>query len=169
MIELFPRALSAEAFAPFGEIICLDDAEKLSINQGLTTRFHDLFNIDTADNGGRTIVSVFRTEPLPLPHRIEIMERHPLGSQAFLPMDDEPFLVLVAGPGDEINTDSLMLFKTDGHQGINFFKNTWHHFQIGLGKTRDFIVVDRGGDGANLEELKLDQTILIPASVMTQL
>jgi ureidoglycolate lyase len=169
MIELASQALSAEAFAPFGEVIDLENAKQLSINQGLTTRYHDLFNIDTAEQGGRTIVSVFRSSPLPLPHKVEVMERHPLGSQAFLPIDDDPFLVLVGGPGDALNDEDLILFHTNGKQGVNFFKNTWHHFQICLGRTRDFIVIDRGGSGENLEELKLTQEIFIPDTIDTVL
>ena len=94
MRTLTPVPITREAFAPFGDLIELDDAEQMSINQGLTTRFHDLFPIDCDREEGRAIVNVFRTNPLPLPHRITIMERHPLGSQAFIPLDGEPFLPL---------------------------------------------------------------------------
>lgn len=169
MNELASQPISAEAFAPYGEVIDLENAQQLSINQGLTTRYHDLFNIDTAEQGGRTIVSIFRSSPLPLPHRVEVMERHPLGSQAFLPIDDDPFLVLVGHTGNTLSEEDLLLFHTNGRQGVNFFKNTWHHFQICLGKTRDFIVIDRGGSGNNLEELKLTEEIYIPDSVVSVL
>ena len=82
MIVLQPQPLTAELFAPFGEVVEIERAQKFSINQGLTTRFHDLLTIDTEDRYGRPVVSVFRSKPLPLPHRVTLMERHPLGSQA---------------------------------------------------------------------------------------
>ena len=166
MINLTPVPLTKELFSDFGDVIDLSSAHQYPINQGLTTRFHDLFDIDATAQGGRAIVNVFRTDPLPLPHRVRVMERHPLGSQAFLAMDHDPFLVLVADPGDRISASNLHLFITNGHQGINLYRNTWHHFQIGLVKQRDFIVIDRGGKGANLEEFNLDEAVQIPSDVM---
>lgn len=170
-IELSARPLSAEAFADFGQVIDLaapQGAPEMRINDGLTTRFHDLFSIDTAADGGRPVASIFRSEPLPLPHRVRAMERHPLGSQAFIPLDDLPFLVLVAAAADAapaatLAAAQLQLFITDGRQGVNLHKNTWHHFQIVLGKRRDFLVIDRGGAGANLEEARVDGEVWIPA------
>ncbi len=166
MIELQAQPLTAEAFAPFGQVIDLACAEQLSINQGLTTRFHDLFDVDVANENGRPIVNVFRSQPLPLPHKVEIMERHPLGSQAFMPMDAEPFLVMVGLPKNTLTVDDLRLFVTNGKQGINFFRNTWHHYQMVLGQQRDFIVVDRGGAGENLQECRVEGEAIIPASVI---
>ncbi len=160
-MELEAIPLTKAQFAPFGQVIELEDAETITINQGLTTRFHDLFEIDTDEQGGRTIVNVFRTQPLSFPHRVTLMERHPLGSQAFIPIDQEPFLVLVAQPGDKVSANDLRLFRTNGRQGVNFYKNTWHHFQIGCGRTRDFIVIDRGGVGENLEEVSLKDDVII--------
>lgn len=167
--ELRARPLSAEAFADFGQVIDLaapQGAPEMQINDGLTTRFHDLFTIDTAADGGRPVASIFRSEPLPLPHRVRAMERHPLGSQAFIPLDDLPFLVLVAAagaPGATLAAAQLQLFITNGRQGVNLHKNTWHHFQIVLGRRRDFLVIDRGGAGANLEESRVDGEAWIPA------
>ena len=155
MIDLHPVPINSENFAPFGQVISLDNAHSYPINQGLTTRFHDLMDIDVSDEGGRPIVNVFRTQPLPLPHVVKIMERHPLGSQAFIPLDGEPFLVLVAPPQSKLQAEDLRLFVTDGCQGVNFYKNTWHHFQIVTDHCRDFIVIDRGGDGENLEETEV--------------
>ncbi len=168
MIELAAQPLTQTAFAAFGEVIEPQDAQQISINDGLTTRFHDLFTIDVNDAGGRPIVSLFRTTPLPLPHRVRVMERHPRGSQAFMPMDELPFLVLVAANADPapIGAADLSLFITNGRQGVNLYKNTWHHFQIVLGEQRDFIVVDRGGgDKDNLEETRINDEVWIPASV----
>ena len=162
---LEPLPLDRGEFSAFGEVIELVDARRISINRGLTTRFHDLFTIDCDAQGGHPIVSVFRTDPLPLPHRVEVMERHPAGSQAFLPLDQDPFLVLVAPRGDTVSADDLVLFRTNGRQGVNFFRNTWHHFQIVTGKRRDFIVVDRAGPGENLEEQPVRGDAMIGAEI----
>ena len=169
MTELTALPLSADAFADFGEVIDLEAARRIPINDGLTTRFHDLFTIDALEAGGRPIVSVFRTAPLPLPHRVRVMERHPRGSQAFMPMDDLPFLVLVGSGGDAPRAGDLSLFITNGKQGVNLYKNTWHHFQIVLGKQRDFIVVDRGGGNGddNLEEIHIEDEVWIPAVTLS--
>lgn len=167
--ELTARPLSAPAFADFGEVIDLNDlrgSPQMRINDGLTTRFDDVFRIDTLDAGGRTVASVFRTRPLPLPHRVRVMERHPLGSQAFIPMDDLPFLVLVGAedsPGAPLAAAHLSLFITNGRQGVNLYKNTWHHFQIVLGRQRDFLVIDRAGGGRNLEETRVEGEVWIAA------
>lgn len=163
MIELTARPLTAAAFAAFGEVIEPENAGRISINDGLTTSFHDLFTIDVNDNGGRPIVSLFRTAPLPLPHRVRVMERHPLGSQAFMPMDEIPFLVLVAADVGPIGAADLSMFITNGRQGVNFYKNTWHHFQMVLKEQRDFVVIERGGAGDNLEETRIDDEVWIPA------
>ena len=154
-MHLEARPLSAALFERYGEVIDLDGARQFPINNGLTTRFHDLLTIDAGSEKGHPIVNVFRTSPLPLPHQVKIMERHPLGSQAFIPMEETPFLVLVARAGDKPEVDDLELFLTNGKQGINLYKNTWHHFQIVLDHTQDFLVIDRGGSGNNLEEIEI--------------
>jgi len=169
-IELSAQPLSAEAFADFGEVIDLNEPQsqlQMQINEGLTTRFHELFAIDVGADGGHPVASIFRSEPLALPHRVRALERHPLGTQAFIPLDDLPFLILVA-TGDAaattpITAAQLRLFITSGRQGINLRKNTWHHYQIVLGRRRDFLVIDRGGAGANLEEARVDGAVWIPA------
>ena len=158
--------LTRSAFSVFGEVIELESARQIPINQGLTTRFHDLFTLDCCAEGGYPSVNVFRTDPLPLPHRVEMMERHPFGSQAFWPLDQYPFFILVAPPGDSVAADNLILFRTSGQQGVNFFRNTWHHFQIVTGNRRDFIVVDRAGPGKNLEEQPVRGTATIPDDVL---
>ena len=160
-MNLKPIPLTTDNFSDFGEVIELEKARQFPINNGLTTRYHDLFNIDADNENGHAIVNLFRTSPLPLPHRVTTMERHPLGSQAFIPMEETPFLVLVGRMGDALNADDLYLFITNGQQGINFFKNTWHHFQIVLDHTQDFLVVDRGGPGNNLEEIEISDEVWI--------
>lgn len=154
-MRLTAKPLTHDAFVAYGEVVETINAQSMQINQGLTTRYHDLFKIDTLQKGGYPIGNIFRTHPLPLPHRVTVMERHPLGSQAFIPLNDKPFLVLVASAGESPKAEDLELFFANGNQGINIHRNTWHHFNIALGETQDFLVIDRGGPGKNLEETEV--------------
>lgn len=155
MRQLKPVPLTAAAFAPYGQVLDTRLAEQIPINQGLTTRFDDLANVDLRGEGARTLINVFRSTPVGLPHRVEIMERHPLGSQAFYPLAGARFLVLVAPAGDAVLADQLELFISDGQQGVSFAPNTWHHYQLALDQPSDFLVIDRGGPGENLQEVAL--------------
>ncbi len=146
------KPLTREAFAPFGDVVEAKDADSFPINNGTTERFHDLAKIDTSMEDGQTIVSIARSQPFSLPLPIKMMERHPLGSQIFMPMSGKPFLVIVA----QANSDGLpgepVGFLAGGQQGINYARNTWHHPMIALEAVSDFLVIDRGGEGNNLEE-----------------
>ena len=157
MREVTPEPLTAEAFAPFGDVIeASDRAEAMPINYGWTTRFNDLANLDTADQGGRTIVSLFRSKPLE-PLVLKVFERHPLGSQAFVPLQGRPYLVAVAPPG-EFDPAAVRLFRAAASQGVNYAKGVWHHFLLALEAESDFLVIDRDGAmGENLDELELAQ------------
>lgn len=152
MPELVPEPLTADAFRPYGEVLDLRVANTLAINQGLTTRFHDLARIETRGSDARVLLNVFRSRPIALPHPVAILERHPLGSQAFLPTGFARILVLVALGDQAPDPATIRLFAGDGHQGVNYAPNTWHHYQMVLDSTADFVVVDRGGAGNNLEE-----------------
>src|ERR1700751_2041760 len=92
--------LTPEAFAPFGDVIELAGAKQIPINLGTTIRFHDLAKVDVTDEGGRTLVNLFRGQPRALPFEVKMLERHPLGSQAFVPLNDKPYLVVVAPAGE---------------------------------------------------------------------
>ena len=157
MREITPIPLTAEAFAPFGEVIeASDRARRMPINYGHGTRFHDLAGIDVGDGGGHAIVSIFRAKPLD-PPILRIVERHPLGSQAFVPLSGRPYLVAVAPAGD-FDPARLTVFRADPSQGVNYAKGTWHHFRLALEAESDFLVIDRedqGGLGENLDELEL--------------
>lgn len=150
--------LTREAFAPFGDVIELAGAHHYPINLGTTERFHDLATVDVAAAGGRPLINLFRGLARELPLEIRRMERHPLGSQAFVPLDDAPYLIVVAPPG-ELRAETLRAFITSGWQGVNYAKDTWHHPLLALGKTRDFIVIDRGGEGDNLVEQDLPTSV----------
>lgn len=150
---LTPVPLTAAAFAPYGQVLDTRQADKIPINQGLTMRFNDLADVDLRGEGARTLINVFRSTPVSLPHRVEIMERHPLGSQAFYPLAAARFLVLVAPVGEGVMIEQLELFISDGQQGVSFAPNTWHHYQLALDQPSDFLVIDRGGPGENLQEV----------------
>ncbi|NNF92626.1 MAG: ureidoglycolate lyase [Boseongicola sp.] len=143
------RPLSAEAFAPFGDVIdCAGDPDRI-INQGLCGRFHDRAKMEFGD--GRAGLSLFRAEPRLLPMMLEMVERHPEGSQAFIPMSMDRFLVIVAPDGDG-TPGAPLAFETAPGQAINFHRGTWHGVLTPLHAPGLFAVVDRIGEGANLEE-----------------
>ena len=135
-------------------IECSDKVENFEINQGFTTSFHNLADVDVTDNDGRAIISIFRSTPLELPITIGMMERHPKGSQAFIPMGNNPYLVVVA-PKGELDINAIEVFLANSDQGVNYFKGTWHHFCLALNDQSDFLVVDRGGNGDNCDEVTL--------------
>jgi ureidoglycolate lyase len=152
MRELTPLPLTAEAFAPFGDVIeASERAERIPINYGYTTRFNDLAAIDVGE--GHPVVSLFRSLPL-TPPLLKVFERHPLGSQAFMPLNGRPFLVAVAPAGD-FDPARVAVFRATADQGVNYAKGTWHHFLLALEAESDFLVIDRGGPGDNLDEIDL--------------
>lgn len=158
MIELSPAALTKEAFAPFGDVIETDGAQHYPINQGTTERYHNLAKVDVGDQDGQPLISIFRGQPRPLPIALLIMERHPMASQAFIPMDKRDYLVVVAKPSETVTPSDLVAFKARGDQGVNYHKGVWHHPLLVLQPDSDFLVVDRGGEGHNLDEVWFEET-----------
>ena len=154
--------MTREAFAPFGDVIQLEGAHHYPINLGTTERFHDLATVDVADEGGRPLINVFRGQPRELPFEVRMMERHPSGSQAFIPLDASPYLIVVALPGPLV-FENFRAFITEGWQGVNYARNTWHHPLLALGKVSDFVVIDRGGPGNNCIEENLTESFFIKA------
>lgn len=153
MREMTPEPLTAEAFAPFGNVIEASDAAvKLDINQGHAVRFDRLADIDVSDEGGTAIVSLFRARPL-ADFVLRVFERHPLGSQTFVPLSGKPYLVAVA-PAGPFDPAGIRLFRAEPSQGVHYRKGTWHHFLLVLGES-DFLVIDRAGPGDNCEEVEL--------------
>lgn len=145
--------LTRAAFAPFGEVIEADAAaQTYPVNEGSAQRFHDLATVDTAAAGGRTLISVFRAQPRALPFVVTMLERHPLGSQAFVPMNaDQRYLVVVA-PDPQ---SAPRAFLAARGQGVNYRRGTWHHPLLALDRVSDFLVIDRGGEGTNCDEVTL--------------
>lgn len=161
MRTLVPEPLTGDAFAPFGDVIeASDRAEVIPINYGWTTRFNALADVAVGD--GHAILSIFRSKPL-TPLVLKIFERHPLGSQAFVPMQGRPYLVAVAPPGD-FDPANIRVFRAEAHQGVNYAKGTWHHFLLALDAESDFLVVDREGPGDNLDEVELAEADWIAVS-----
>lgn len=143
LVQIEP--LRAEAFAPFGEVLEARGDFRL-INAGLCKRFHDKAALDFIQ--GRAGLSIFEAAPRALPYALTMIERHPLGSQAFLPMNDAPFLVIVSDGPKAVQR----AFRTNGAQGVNLRRGTWHGVLTPLSAPGLFAVVDRIGPGQNLEE-----------------
>jgi len=152
--------LTAEAFAPFGNVLDITAAEKRMINGGTTERFHALAMADTEVDGGRTILSLFRGQPREFPYTVDMMERHPLGSQAFFPVTQGDWIVVVA-PDAGGRPGQPRAFLVPGHVGVQYARNVWHHPLIAVGEPSDFLVMDREGGGTNLEEASYDAPYLI--------
>ena len=152
MRALTPEPLTAEAFAPFGGVIEASDAAvKLDINQGHAVRYDRLAEVDVGDGEG--VISLFRAQPL-AELILKTFERHPLGSQSFVPLSGRTYLVAVSPPGD-FDPAQIRLFRAEPHQGVHYCKGTWHHFLLVLDSDTDFLVIDRAGPGDNCEEVEL--------------
>jgi ureidoglycolate lyase len=159
-VEMKIQKLTREGFATFGDVITKEGAHHYSINNGTTERFHDLARIDVTDADGKPLVSLFQGQPRQFPLEVTIMEQHPLGSQAFIPLSKNPYLVLVA-PRGEFNPRGLCAFLAQAGQGVNYAKGVWHHALVALNEVSEFIVIDRGGAGSNCEEVRLEEPVII--------
>lgn len=148
-MNLIVEPLTATAFAPFGDVLDVaGDADKI-INQGMCGRYHDRATLDFAD--GRAGISLFKAQPRSFPIMLDMMERHPDGSQAFIPMSIDPFIVVVA-PDAGTKPGQPRAFITAAGQGVNYHRNTWHGVLTPLHAPGLFTVVDRIGEGPNLQE-----------------
>ncbi len=157
-MNIILQPLTTDAFAPFGDVLDISGTPDKIINQGMCGRFHDRANMDFAD--GRAGISLFNATPRALPITLDMMERHPDGSQAFLPMSLDPFVVVVA-PDDGGQPGQPIGFITNAGQGVNYHRNTWHGVLTPLHAPGLFAVVDRIGDGPNLQEHWFDTPYLI--------
>ncbi len=152
--------LTAAAFAHFGEVIAADPKTMRLINGGTTERFHALCAPDAAGHDARIILNIFRAQPRSFPYEITMMERHPLGSQSFSPLSGRPFLVAVSEDEDG-RPGRPRVFLAQGHQGVNYRRNVWHHPLMAIGETSDFLVADRDGPGNNLQEFFFENPFFI--------
>lgn len=161
MLELKAEPLTVEAFAPFGDVIDARTSASFPINAGRTQRHHDLAKVETLGENAHTLINIFVSQPVSLPLALTFLERHPRGSQAFMPLHQERFIVVVAPPGEQIQPDDVRAFVTDGHQGVNYRAGTWHAIQSVLEREGEFLVVDRGGEGNNCDEFPLAITVTL--------
>jgi ureidoglycolate lyase len=160
MISLAPVPLTPERFAPYGDVIEASAGTVSPMNDARFERFDNLCNVDL--DGGDVAISVTRCRtPTLLPLRIDQVERHPLGSQAFVPLSRATMVIVVAPPGESVSANDLRAFVTNGRQGINYRRGTWHMPLIGLEAGQEFLVVDRGGDDANCEVHEFDETVIL--------
>ena len=153
--SLTVEPLSAYAFKPFGDVIEASEAARhFPINEGYAERYHDLATIDVGREGGHALVNIFKAKPRSLPFELLLLERHPLGSQAFVPLSPLPYLVVVApaittgndGGGDsQPDLQAIRCFLAGAGQGVNYARSTWHHPLIALHAPCNFLVLDRGG------------------------
>jgi ureidoglycolate lyase len=141
--------LTAAAFAPFGDVL-ETGGDSFPINGGMCDRFHDLARVEVVGDG-RLGLSVGYGRPYALPVVFSLVERHPLGSQAFVPMSEDPFLVVVA-PDEDGRPGVPRAFLTAPGQGVNYLRNVWHGVLTPLRRPGRFLIVDRIGTGNNLEE-----------------
>lgn len=156
------QPLTREAFAPFGEVIETDPSAMRYINGGTTERYHALAEAEATGEDARVIINIFRGSPRTFPYAVDMMERHPFGSQSFSPIDNRPWLVVVAE--DEGGKPGRpKVFRAGGRQGVNYRRNVWHHPLMTVGAVSDFLVVDRLGKGVNLVEYAYETPFVIEA------
>ncbi len=160
-MKIIVEPMTADAFAPFGDLLEAKGRPDKIINQGLCGRFHDRARMDFSD--GRAGISIFHAEKRDLPLKLDLVERHPDGSQAFVPMSHQPFLVVVAE--DQNGTpQNIRAFLTEAGQAINIHRGVWHGVLTPLYDPGLFAVIDRIGEGPNLEEYWLPDEVIIATS-----
>jgi ureidoglycolate lyase len=153
--------LTREAFAPFGDVIETEGARHYPINGGKCERYHDLATVEAKGESARVLVSIFKGTPYAFPLDLTLVERHPLGSQAFMPLTTAPFLVVVCPDGPDGAPGTPRAFVTRPGQGVNYPAGRWHAVLTPIGAPQDFLVVDRGGDSNNLEEHVFEEPWII--------
>ncbi len=155
--ELQAELLTAAEFAEFGDVIESAETSTSAMNSASFERFDNLVCLDIdKSEGGKVSVSIARcNEPNELPFSFKMMERHPLGSQAFIPLERFVFAVVVAPAGDTLDESRIRAFRTNGRQGINYHRGTWHMPLIALDRGQEFLIIDRIGDNKNCDQVEL--------------
>ena len=160
-ITVNPKPITKENFSKFGDVITTDDIKPLEINDGYAKRFDGVANLNTSKDNGETTICIFSALKRSFPMKIDMMEKHPLGSQAFVPMKETTFLVFVAPKGAKPNLNEVEAFIVPPGIGVNYNPGTWH-FPLIATEDVNFLVVDRKGSGENLviENLDKEEVIL---------
>ena len=152
--------LTAERFQPFGDVIEVR-GDAMLINQGRCQKFNSLTRIET-DNTGKTGVHLYHTQAIEQPYRLDLLERHPLGSQAFMPLEKQRFLIVVAkSQNNQPDLDTIRCFLANGSQGITYHRGVWHHPLLSIDEGHSFLVIDRIGPGQNCDEVLIPQSMAI--------
>jgi ureidoglycolate lyase len=160
VITLVPVPLTRERFAPYGDVIETSQRSSAAMNDGRFERFDELGRVDVVD--GEVAISVSRCRtPTSLPLRVYRVERHPLGSQAFVPLTPCRMIVVVAPPGEAVMADELRAFVTNGRQGLNYGRGTWHMPLVAFEAGQEFLIVDRAGEKGNCEEHEFDEVVML--------
>ena len=156
-----PIKINRSNFAVYGDLITTDDINPIDINAGYAKRFDNLANLNTTKDDGKTIVSIFSALKRTFPMTVDMMEKHPLGTQAFIPMKETTFLTLVAPEGKKLEMDKIESFVVPKGKGVNYKTGIWH-FPLISTEDMDFLVVDRKGSGENLiiENLSQEDILL---------
>jgi len=161
MRTLKPLPLTRERFLPYGNVIEAAAAHRAPMNESRFERFDNLCDV-AMDTAGRVAVSIARCRvATALPYRVDMVERHPLGSQAFVPLAPTRFVVVVAPPAEAVEAADLQAFVTNGRQGVNYYRGTWHMPLIALEAGQEFLVIDRAGDAPNCDQHVLDEPLLL--------
>ena len=168
MTKLKLERLDKASFAEFGDVIEMDGSAWYPINKGTTRRYHHLGTVQIQGGDGQAGISLARGDAFSFPLRIHMLERHPLGSQSWIPCNQTPFVAVVApnGPDGKPDETRIRAFYVEGNQGVNYHLGTWHHPLLPLGKQGDFVVVDRIGNAPNCDEHNLSQEYLIDGTFL---
>ena len=160
-IIIEPKPINKENFSKFGDMITTENIKPVDINNGYAKRFDDIAKVDTSNNNGETTISIFSALKRSFPMKIDMMEKHPLGSQAFIPMKETTFLTLVAPEAEKLEIDKIESFIVPKGKGVNYKTGVWH-FPLISTEDMDFLVVDRKGSGENLiiENLNREEILL---------
>jgi len=160
-ITLKPLPLTRERFAPYGDVIETSPEHRQPMNESRFERFDGLADVEI-DGDGHVAVSIARCRiATMLPHRFDVVERHPLGSQAFVPLTPARLIVVVAPPAASVEGGDLRAFVTNGRQGVNYHRGTWHMPLIAFEAGQQFLVIDRAGGAPNCDEHALDESVLL--------
>jgi len=157
---IIPIKITRSNFSSYGDLISSNDVSPININEGFAKRFDNLANINTSKDNGKTSVSIFSATKRIFPMKIEMMEKHPLSSQAFIPMKETTFLSFVAPPGESPEISKIQCFIIPPKIGINYKPGVWHFPLISTEDT-NFLVIDRKGEGENLIIHKFNKQIII--------
>ncbi len=166
MTVLKLEPLTSMAFAPFGDVIATQDNDWFPINNGTTRRYHHLGQIQVLGDDGKPGISLATGGAFDFPISVRMLERHPLGSQSWIPVNNTPFIVVVApnGADDRPDESRIRAFYATGQQGVNYHAGTWHHPLLTLSESGNFIVVDRIGTTPNCDECDLHQPFVVDGS-----